>query len=214
MGTGADRMKLLNLRDYVSDEFDFGEFPHGALIVDIGCGTGKQLQLLELRGCAPIGIELDRNHVKRCGKDGLKVIQGVAEQMPLKQASCDGVICKVVIPYTNEAMSLQEIGRVLKPGGIGRICYHGAGYYLQYVLGAVPWKYRIYGVRALVNTWHYAMTGRRLPSFLGDTLYQSKGRLNEYYSRYGLELFREEKSREFLSFPVFIYHSIRKLRGR
>lgn len=212
MPRDAEGMKTLNLRDYVSDEFDFGEFPPGALIVDIGCGTGKQLQLLELRGCAPIGIELDRNHVKRCGKERLKVIQGIAEQIALKQASCDGVICKVVIPYTNEAMSLLEIGRILKPGGIGRICYHGAGYYLQYVLRAVSWKYRIYGVRAFVNTWHYAMTGRRLPSFLGDTLYQSKARLNKYYCRYGLELLREEQSREFLSFPVFIYHSIRKLR--
>ncbi len=117
------------------------------------------------------------------------------------------------MPYTNEAMAIREIGRVLRPGGIARVSYHGLGYSLRYVLTERDWKRRVYGARVIVNTWIYAMTGRRLPGFWGDTLYQSSARLRRYYERSGLDLVDERPSARFAGAPVFLYHTIRRTSG-
>jgi SAM-dependent methyltransferase len=197
-------------KSYVLDNYSFAEFPPGALVLDIGCGDGRQLKELDRRGYRAVGIEPNCDRVTSCRSQTLRVIQACGEQIPLKNASCDGLICKVVIPYTNEACVLGEIGRLLKPDAVGHLLYVGAGYYLRYLLCASSWKYRLYGLRTLLNTWLFATTGRRLPSFLGDTTYQSRARLRRYYSECGLKLLEERPAPTFLRISVFIYHSIQK----
>jgi len=120
----------------------------------------------------------------------------------------DGVVCKVVMPYTDEARVMGEMGRVLKPGGRAIVCYHGAGYYLRYLLEGPSWKRRLYGLRTLVNTWAYALTGRRLPGLAGDTLYQSRRRLARYYRAGGIVLVADSPARDYLTYPVFVYHLV------
>jgi hypothetical protein len=132
--------------------------------------------------------------------------------MPFRGQAFDGVVCKVVVPYTDEARVLVEIARLLKPAGAARVCCHGAGYYLRYLLcHTSDWKFRIYGLRSLVNTWVYALLGKRLPGFVGDTLYQSRRRLRNYYRACHLRLVEEHPSPTFLGFPVFIYHVVEKV---
>jgi len=206
----ADTSQSDGWESYVVDDYSFAEFSPNALVLDVGSGDGSQLRELEGRGCLAVGIEPKCESVKSCRSQSLKVIRAVGEQIPLKTASCDGLICKSVLPYTEETCVLREIGRVLKPGSVGRLFYHGAGYYLRYLLCASSWKDRFYGMRALVNTWFYVATGRRLPSFLGDTTYQSRARLRRYYSECGLKLLEERPAPTFLRVPVFIYHSIQK----
>ena len=101
---------------------------------------------------------------------------------------------------------------MLKPGASAHLCYHGVGYYLRYLLCASSLKLRFYGLRTLVNTWFYIVTERRVPGFLGDTLFQSRRRLARYYRQSGLSLQKESPSPSFLGCPVFIYHSVRKMR--
>ena len=137
-------------------------------------------------------------------------MQGRAEEIPVKEATVDGIVCKVVLPYTEEARAFGEMSRVLRSGALAHCVYHGAGYYLRYALYPHYWKYRVYGLRSLVNTWWYAMTGVKLPGFLGDTVYQSRRRLAGYYERNRLVLVGETRAPKFLGFPVFIYHSLRK----
>ena len=196
---------------YLLDSYNFAEFQAGAFVLDIGCGEGEQLQELERRGCLSVGIEPMWQLVTHCRVQGLRVLQAIGEQIPLKDESCDGLICKGVIPYTNEARALGEVGRLLKPGAIAHLLYLGAGYYLRYLLCALSWKYRVYGLKTLLNTWFYITTGRRLPSFFGDTIYQSHERLRKYYTEYGVRLIRETNTPTFLGFPVIIYHSIQKV---
>ena len=206
----ADTSQSDGWESYVVDDYSFAEFSPNALVLDVGSGDGSQLRELEGRGCLAVGIEPKCESVKSCRSQSLKVIRAVGEQIPLKTASCDGLICKSVLPYTEETCVLREIGRVLKPGSVGRLFYHGAGYYLRYLLCASTWKDRFYGTRALVNTWLYVATGRRLPSFLGDTIYQSRARLRRYYSECGLKLLEDRPAPTFLRVSVFIYHSIQK----
>ena len=198
------------LKSYILEDYDFSEFPRRALVLDVGCGDGRQLQELERRGCLPIGIEPDFSRISGYRNKTLRLIQASGEQIPLKSASCDGLICKVVAPYTNEACVFREIGRVLKQGAVAHFCYHGAGYYLRYLVCGLSWKYRLYGMRTLVNTWLYATIGRRLPSFLGDTIYQSHARLRTYYKEYGLRLLEDRPAPTFLGCSVFIYHAVQK----
>ena len=51
----------------------------GSRVLDVGCGDGDLLQLLETRGIDGRGIELSREGVNRCVAKGLAVVQGDAD---------------------------------------------------------------------------------------------------------------------------------------
>src|SRR5436305_8801428 len=51
----------------------------GSRVLDVGCGDGDLLRLLESRGVDGRGIELSREGVNRCVAKGLAVIQGDAD---------------------------------------------------------------------------------------------------------------------------------------
>src|SRR6478735_5794800 len=53
--------------------------PAGSKVLDVGCGDGELLQLLESRGIDGRGIELSREGVNRCVAKGLAVVQGDAD---------------------------------------------------------------------------------------------------------------------------------------
>lgn len=50
--------------------------PHGARVLDLGCGDGTLLaHLREHRGCSGYGIELDDDKLLHCARKGVNVIQ-------------------------------------------------------------------------------------------------------------------------------------------
>src|SRR6195952_4206697 len=51
----------------------------GSKVLDVGCGEGDLLLLLESRGIDGRGIELSREGVNRCVSKGLAVVQGDAD---------------------------------------------------------------------------------------------------------------------------------------
>jgi len=196
---------------YVADDFKFNAFPSGARVLDVGFGRGEQMRALAASGCRSVGIDVSPELVSGARKGGWCVCRAAAEHLPFLDGAFDGLICKVVIPYTIEATVISEIGRVLRKGGIARVSYHGLGYSLRYLLTDRNWKRRVYGARVVVNTWLYSITGSRLPGFLGDTLYQSERRLRSYYKHAGLELVGAHPSARFFGACVFIYHTLRKI---
>lgn len=185
-------------------------FPPGSTVLDIGSGAGTQLEQLAALGHKVKGVEPDAAQVAACRARGLDVVQGFAEHLGEPDASYDGVVCKVVIPYTLEDQTIAEIARVLRPGGTCYLVSHGAGYFLRYLLQGTGWKFRVYGLRSLLNTWWWALTGTRLPGFMGDTLYQSRRRLARYYSSEGLLQVSDAPSRVYLWRPVFIHHILER----
>src|SRR5215467_2485432 len=121
---------------YILYDYSFGEFAAGTRVADVGCGRGDQLEQAVGRGCRAVGVELDGEAVAACAKRGLAVVQARAEELPFRTASLDGLICKVVLPYTDEARALSELTRILAPHGIACVCSHGPGYYLRYFISA------------------------------------------------------------------------------
>ncbi|MBZ5667746.1 MAG: class I SAM-dependent methyltransferase [Acidobacteriia bacterium] len=202
--------KYLDL--YRVPDYDFATFDRDMMVLDVGCGNGAQLEKLKARGCRAIGIEPDGNRVDACKERGISAMVGRAEKLPFEDATFDGVICKGVIPYTAPAAAFHEIARVLKPGAVAQFCYLSGGFYLRYLLlGPDRWlRYRLYGLRTLLNTWFFMATNRVLPGFLGDTIYQSQSQLRRYYKEYNFTLVQETPSKKFMGLPVFIYHTVRK----
>ena len=69
-GPGGSRVDLLVVADMVEP---------GARVLDVGCGDGELLRLLETRGVDGRGIELSREGVNECVAKGLAVVQGDAD---------------------------------------------------------------------------------------------------------------------------------------
>ena len=195
---------------YILYDYSFSDFSPATCVVDVGCGRGAQLEQVVARGCRAIGVDLDDEALAACAKQGLAVVRARAEALPFRTGSLGGLICKVALPYTDEARALVEFARVLAPHGSAFVCSHGPGYYLRYLVGSPLWKERFYGLRAIINTWLYAVLGWRLPGFLGDTVYQTRGRLARAYRRLELRLVEDTRSPSFMGLPVFIYQKLER----
>lgn len=180
-------------------------FPPSAVVLDVGCATGNQLA--QASGKLKFGVEPNVAAAVKCLNRGFPVTRAFAEDLPFPSKSFDGVICKSVLCLALEDKAIREIARVLKRNGSCYLASNGSGDYLRSLLLG-SWKERLYGLRTLLNTWWWIMTNRRLPGFVGDTIYQSRRRLRRYFKANGLHVVSEQQTC-FLGFPVFIYTELR-----
>ncbi|MDQ6678881.1 MAG: class I SAM-dependent methyltransferase [Acidobacteriota bacterium] len=195
---------------YILEDYEFGFAPR-SVVIDVGCGEGIHVAKLISEGHFAIGIDLDASRVSTAARS--RFVQARAEALPFRNGCADGVLIKVVLPYVDDRRAIAEIARVLKAGGRCFVVGHGPGYSLRYLLRPSDWRVAVYGLRTLVNSAVFFVTGRRLPGFWGDTVMQTSKHLNTLYRNNGMALTAETLSRSFLGFPVFIYHHIRKLPG-
>jgi ubiquinone/menaquinone biosynthesis C-methylase UbiE len=97
--------------DFILQDFDFAPFASGSRLLDVGCGSGVQLQLAESRGCTGIGVEPALPEQKLDLSPRLTFVRGFAENLSFQDANFDAVICKVVTPYTDEKKCVAELAR-------------------------------------------------------------------------------------------------------
>ncbi len=100
---------------------------HYTAILDIGCGRGQSLQLLDeyFNPDTINGIEIDesllneaRKRAKKC-RGRIDLITGNAEIMPYPDQSFDMVFCHQSFHHiVQHEKAMQEFYRVLKPGGV------------------------------------------------------------------------------------------------
>ena len=100
-------------------------YRRGTPVRDVGCGNGAQLTRLREAGRRAIGVEVDPKAARACWRIGHNVVVASAESLPFRSNSCSGILCKVVIPYTDEQLAIAEIGRA--PGGVAVLYLHGLG---------------------------------------------------------------------------------------
>jgi SAM-dependent methyltransferase len=111
---GIHSLIEISLKKYLSRENHF--------LLDAGCGTGGNLVTLKKYGHA-FGIDLSPEALRFCkgsrGIDGL--VQGTLEKLPFQSNIFDVAISIDVLYHLwikNDKNALQELNRVLKPGGI------------------------------------------------------------------------------------------------
>ncbi|MDD3591783.1 MAG: class I SAM-dependent methyltransferase [Sulfurovum sp.] len=82
--------------------------------IEIGIGSGRFALPLGIR----TGIEPSKKMALIAQSKGLEVIEGIAEELPVKDERYDFVLMVTTICFVDDALrSLKEIYRILKPGG-------------------------------------------------------------------------------------------------
>src|SRR6267142_2160087 len=108
-------------RHYRGDHLLVAEMvERGSKVLDVGCGDGDLLQLLESRGIDGRGIELSREGVNHCVAKGLAVVQGDADTdlVNYPDDAFDYVILSQTLQATRQPKVVLE--NLLRIGQIGR----------------------------------------------------------------------------------------------
>jgi ubiquinone/menaquinone biosynthesis C-methylase UbiE len=99
------------------------------VVVDAGCGTGRQLLDLLERSARVVGVDhseasldIARERVRVDLRGRLQLLAGDVRSLPLENETADRVLCSEVIQHVpgNEGrrQALKELHRILRPGGI------------------------------------------------------------------------------------------------
>lgn len=91
--------------------------------IDIGCGTGRHIKLLQESGCNyVVGFDISFNALVQCKKVlQAHYVQGTIQQLPFADSSFDIAIAWGSLHYTTKEIlpaMLSEIKRILAPQGI------------------------------------------------------------------------------------------------
>ena len=124
-GPGGSRVDLLVVADMVQ---------RGARVLDVGCGDGELLRLLESRGVDGRGIELSREGVNECVAKGLAVVQGDADT-DLEDYPDDGfdfVILSQTLQATRRPRVVLE--HMLRIGRYGIVSFPNFGHWREFRL--------------------------------------------------------------------------------
>jgi SAM-dependent methyltransferase len=86
-------------------------------ILDVGCGTGANLEMLKAFGEAE-GVDVSDDALEFCRQKGLKVQKGLAEEMPFADQSFDIVTALDVVEHLDDDIAgLKEMRRVMTDDG-------------------------------------------------------------------------------------------------
>lgn len=97
----------------------------GMTVLDLGCGGGFMAEVLARKGASVVGVDPSAPAIEaaraHAGAEGLSIDYrvGSGEHVPMETASADCVVCVDVLEHVESLdRVLDEIRRVLKPGGI------------------------------------------------------------------------------------------------
>jgi SAM-dependent methyltransferase len=92
---------------------------HHKTVIDLGAGTGKFTARLVATGAQVIAVEPVPQMLARLAEQwpAVLAVSGTASDLPLPDASVDAVVCAQAFHWFATRESLDEIARVLKPGG-------------------------------------------------------------------------------------------------
>src|SRR6476620_3903442 len=90
-------------------------------ILDVGCGTGANLEMLAAYGQAE-GVDVSDDALAFCRNKGLKAQKGLAESLPYKDETFDLTTALDVVEHLDDDIAgLKEMYRVTKSGGYSLI---------------------------------------------------------------------------------------------
>lgn len=91
--------------------------PSGSRVLDLACGTGDFLAILDGSGLSAFGVDLSWGMLA-ADHSGRPVAQADGAALPLASGSVDGITCGYALRNVTELASvLEEMARVVRPGG-------------------------------------------------------------------------------------------------
>jgi len=110
--------RRLILESFLRDIVQTIRNPQSAIrILDVGCGTGANLEMLAQFGEAE-GVDVSDDALEFCRAKGLKTHKGLAEKLPFADESFDLVTALDVVEHLDDdAAGLKEMHRILRAGG-------------------------------------------------------------------------------------------------
>jgi ubiquinone/menaquinone biosynthesis C-methylase UbiE/uncharacterized protein YbaR (Trm112 family) len=104
----------------------------GTTIADVGCGSGRFVEIARMRGAKVIGMDLS-SAVEQASENfksdpEVLICQADALHLPLKSQSLDGVFSIGVLHHTPDpGAGFSEMARAIRPGGWTAVCVYGRG---------------------------------------------------------------------------------------
>jgi len=140
-------------------------------ILDIGCGAGQTLIALG-NAKRRIGVDIDTDAVKLgmqwAAASGIRMLAARGENLPFQPDSFEFVYSRVALPYMDIPVALNEIHRVLRPGGRVWLTLHPITIpAAQFRRGNV--KGKIYAAYVMLNGLWLHITGKTFRFLRGVT---------------------------------------------
>ena len=140
--------------------------PDDQSILDVGCGLGQTLVALNLDSTHNlVGIDIDPEPLEYGSKhfNSIQYAQARAEQLPFANASFDLVLSRVALPYTNIPVVLNEMQRVLEPGGRVWLTLHTQRFTLSQLRDSIKRgniKDVLFRCYVVVNSYGFSQFGK------------------------------------------------------
>jgi ubiquinone/menaquinone biosynthesis C-methylase UbiE len=147
--------------DFVNEAYDIwessrilevlGDLRHKR-VADVACGVGRMAVRLAQAGAAVEAVDIAAGMLERTRAaaeaagvaDSVSLNMGIATALPLASQSCDAAICAGLmehLPSTDREKCLQEIARILVPGGSLALVVNNA--HSDYLSPATDNPYRV-----------------------------------------------------------------------
>ena len=120
-----DRLKRKVLGDFNPSSVFEPHLGNASVIADLGCGTGEMLAgLLDKGKKSLIGVDvspemLEQARLRLPESPNLELRIGELEHLPMREQEADAALMSMVLYHVSEPVkAIQEVQRVLKPGGV------------------------------------------------------------------------------------------------
>ena len=140
--------------------------PPSARVLDIGCGAGQTLiAAYPDRLCFGLDPDFEALRLGTELSSHVRFVCGHAEALPWPEQKFDFVILRVALPYTNIALCLREIHRVLKRGGTPWMTLHPWTIPWRQAQTGGRWKDWIFFAYIVLNSLLFHLAWKQFPFF-------------------------------------------------
>jgi len=107
---------LGGMKRYVA--YRLGHLTGGGTVLDVGCGAGHDLELLEREGCTAVGVDLSRVMLSEAKARGQRLASCAGESLPFRSGAFDACRIERVLMHARDPIAvLAEATRVIRSGG-------------------------------------------------------------------------------------------------
>jgi len=129
----------------------------GELILDAGCGTGRNLKELSLAGSVPIGFDFSHGMLKVARQNNPEVAMALGNlerPLPFGEQTFDAILCSLIGEHLSELFkALREFHRVLKSSG--RLVF--SVYHPAMSAAGIEANFERNGIEYRLGAFHYSV---------------------------------------------------------